>query len=128
MTQQYITPKQKSSNIEGLAYDQKGGVGYVEFIGGRRYAYSMAFDLFQQMQSAKSVGTFFAAQVKGKCQQVWQGERCNNSPCSNDAVHQSVAAGQRFCICEYCRENELRFRGIEFGPIQPVPPKAKKSK
>lgn len=118
----------KSTNIEGLAYDSKGGVGYVEFIGGRRYAYSMPLGVFHQMQNSPSVGKFFAAQVKGKFQQVWQGQRCNNSPCSNDAEFQADIAGTTIRVCAYCREHEPRFRGVPFGGIQPDAPKGKSKK
>lgn len=107
-----------STNIHGVAWDK--GIGYVEFMGGRRFAYTMTQELFAQMREAKSIGSFFARNVKGKCPVVWTGYRCNNSPCTKDA-HLQGSPGNTptagiFRVCTECSKIG-RFTGITFTAI-----------
>lgn len=108
----------KSSNINALAWDK--GVGYVEFIGGRRFAYTMDRTLFTQMREAKSVGSYFSRNVKGKCPVVWTGYRCDNSPCKSNAQVQghpgNVVAAGIFRVCPDCAKID-RFSQITFVAI-----------
>lgn len=103
-----------SSNIHGLAWEK--GIGYVEFMGGRRFAYTMSKEIFDQMRAAKSIGTFFSRNVKGKCPVVWCGFGCDNSPCKSDATLQGIVAGGKFHVCGPCSQIP-RFAGITFSPI-----------
>lgn len=123
-TPRYIEVK-NSSNVMGLAYDHVGGTAYVEFIGGRRYAFSMAHAIFDNLRTAKSVGTFFARNVKGKYPSPWNGQRCSSSPCQEDATLQGAVAGGVFWVCEKCSKLPP-FVGIEFIPIPPFTKKEKK--
>ena len=107
--------KIKSSNIRGIAWAK--GIGYVEFHGGRRFAYTMSLALFNDMKAAPSIGTFFSKNVKGKCPVSWDGYCCDNSPCKRDATVGAGAATIAFRICEECSKDP-RFKDILFTPIQ----------
>lgn len=107
-----------SSNIRALAFDKD--VGYVEFGSGRRFAYSMNKKMFDELAGAKSIGTYFARNVKGKCPVVWNGYCCDNSPCKNDATKighpgDDAQAGL-FHVCDACA-SVPRFQGITLKPI-----------
>lgn len=105
-----------SSNIAALAYAD--GIGFVEFHGGRRFSYDMPKALFDQMAAAKSIGAFFAREVKGKCQVTGSSHRCSNSPCQTDATLAGIAGGVPFFVCDACR-NAPQLAGIELKPIPP---------
>ena len=104
----------ESSNIQGLAWQK--GVGYVQFIGGRRFGYTMDKALFTQMRDAKSIGSFFARSVKGKCPVVWTGHACDNSPCKSDATLEGDNGAGKFKVCAPCSKIP-RFAAITFSPI-----------
>ena len=87
-----------SSNIQALAYSD--GKGFVEFGGGRRFAYTMPKSVFDAMMTAKSIGSYFAREVKGKYPVAWTGQRCNLMSCRNDATL-TDAAGKFHC-CDAC--------------------------
>lgn len=106
----------KSSNIHGLAYDKQAGLGYVEFNGGRRFAYAMPQKLFDEMRAAKSIGSFFARNVKGKCPVAWVGQCCDNSPCRENASLQGEVAGVKFVVCTPCSKAP-RLHAITFYPF-----------
>lgn len=106
----------ESSNIQGLAYDKKAGLAYVEFKGGRRFAYKMTATIFKEMRDAKSIGSFFAKNVKGKCAVAWVGACCDNSPCRDDATLQGEVAGNKFVVCESCSQI-ARMANVQFSPI-----------
>lgn len=74
----------KSSNISALAYAD--GKGFVEFHGGRRFAYAMPESLFEEMAGADSIGSFFARHVKGKFEVAATSMRCGHPGCGDDAV------------------------------------------
>lgn len=104
-----------SSNIRALGFEK--GVGYVEFTGGRRFAYKMTKTLFTQMEQAKSIGSFFAANVKKICPVVWSGHCCDNSPCKSDAMLLGTVPGlPQFRVCEPCSKNP-RFAEVVFTAI-----------
>lgn len=113
-----------SSNIRGLAWEN--GVGYVEFMAGRRFAYTMPFDLFEKMRTATSVGSFFARNVKGKCPVVWNGHACANSPCKNDATQVGHPGNDArigvFHVCDDCAATAPQLRAITFKPIPETKP------
>lgn len=102
-----------STNIRALGY--AGGVGYVEFNGGRRFAYRMDRPLFDQMKADRSIGGFFAKNVKGKCEVVWNGHCCDNSPCMSDATKQVTSRSPSFVLCDVCAKDP-RFGQLEFVP------------
>lgn len=104
-----------STNIRGLAF--VNGVAYVEFHGGRRFAYSMSLEMFNEMRGAKSIGGYFSKMVKGKRPVFWDGYRCDNSPCKNDAAYRAGhAAMPAFYICAPCSKDP-RFKDIVFTPV-----------
>lgn len=103
-----------SSNIHGLAW--ANGIGYVEFAGGRRFGYSMPKTLFDEMRNAKSIGSFFARNVKGKCSVVSVTIGCNNSPCQADAALQGEIAGGKVHVCTACSKIP-RMAQVVFTPI-----------
>lgn len=94
----------ESSNIGAIGYED--GKIFVEFLNLKRFAYTAPKALFQQLLDAKkkSVGRFFAANIKGKFAVAWAGWRCNLSPCQNDATLEgsAVAGGEKFRVCEGC--------------------------
>jgi hypothetical protein len=112
-----------SSNIKGLYFDAKGKVAYVEFLGGRRFAYSMSKEMFDAMRDAKSIGSYFARNVKSACPVVWSGFRCDNSPCTEDATLLGTIAGNGpvFRACDACSKIP-RFTGVVFAPLQEKKP------
>jgi hypothetical protein len=99
-----------SSNIQALAY--ANGTAYVEFNGGRRFAYSMPRKVFDEMRAAKSIGAYFSKTVKGKYDVVWRGYHCDLSPCQNDATITGSINGQRFSLCDICGK-DARYSNIE---------------
>lgn len=109
-----------SSNISAVAYDD--GKGYVEFHGGRRFAYAMPKAVFDEMLAAKSIGGFFAKGVKGKFAVAWTGQRCSNSPCEKDATQQGTVAGIAVQVCDACA-GIPRLAGVTLQPIPPREPK-----
>ncbi len=74
----------RSSNIAALAYAD--GKGWVEFHGGRRFAYVMPESLFTEMAEAVSIGSFFARHVKGKFEVAATSHRCVHPGCQEDAI------------------------------------------
>lgn len=102
-----------STNIRALAFND--GIGYVEFNGGRRFAYRMPRELFDKMKADRSIGGFFAKNVKGKCPVVWNGHCCDASPCQRDAEWKSIPPQREFTLCGSCFRDP-RFRGIAFEP------------
>ncbi len=109
-----------SSNIGALAYAD--GKLWVEFLSGRRFAYDAPQSLFDQMmdlqKAKKSVGGFFAKEVKGKCQVAWVGQRCSNSPCQSDATLVGETAGVPFYVCDACK-GAPQLAGVHLKPIPP---------
>jgi hypothetical protein len=56
-----------SSNVAGFGYDPKTSVLTVEFKAGKTYTYDkVPPTIFQQMQKAPSVGSFFQQKVRPK--------------------------------------------------------------
>lgn len=55
----------KSSNIARFGWGDNGKL-FVEFKDGPRWEYDAPRRVFDQMKKAKSVGSFFYAQVRGK--------------------------------------------------------------
>lgn len=108
-----------SSNIQALAYSD--GNGFVEFSGGRRFAYTLPKTVFDAMMTAKSIGSYFAREVKGKYPVSWTGQRCNLMSCRNDATLE--ADGSKFALCDSCSKDP-RFSTTTFKPY--APPEAKK--
>lgn len=104
-----------SSNIQALAYAD--GKGFVEFHGGRRFAYTMPLAVFNEMASAKSIGGFFAKAVKGKYPVASTSQRCNLMSCRNDATLQPVESAGKFVLCQACSKDP-RYGGIAFKPIE----------
>lgn len=105
-----------SSNISALAYAD--GVGWVEFHGGRRFGYQMPKAAFDAIAAAKSIGSHFAREVKGKFAVASTSQRCSNSPCQADASLVGEAGGVPFFVCDACRKGE-RLAAIVFSPIPP---------
>lgn len=103
-----------SSNIRALGFEK--GVGYVEFIGGRRFAYTMTKAMFDEMKAAKSIGSYFAKNVKSKCPVVWTGHCCDNSPCKANATLVAAANAPAFKLCDPCSKIP-RFINVAFSPI-----------
>lgn len=103
-----------SSNIQALAYAD--GKGFVEFAGGRRYAYIMPRSEFNAMASAKSIGSYFARNVKGKYEVAGTSQRCNLMSCREDAVFVGTVAGGTFHVCESCSKDS-RYTDFQFTPI-----------
>lgn len=89
-----------SSNIQALAYAD--GKGFVEFFGGRRFSYTMPKNVFDEMSSAKSIGSYFARNVKGKYEVAGTSQRCNLMSCREDATLQAEVAGGKFFVCDKC--------------------------
>lgn len=89
-----------SSNINATAY--ANGAAYIEFNGGRRFAYSMPRKVYDEMLAAKSIGTYFAKMIKGKYEVKWRGQRCDLMSCQNNATMTGSVAGNRFCLCDEC--------------------------
>lgn len=55
----------KSSNIAAVGYDPNTTVLHVQFINGTTYQYvGVQQKTFQEMQNAKSVGSFFSTNIK----------------------------------------------------------------
>lgn len=109
-----------SSNIAALGYGD--GVGYVEFNGGRRFGYAMPLDVFTAMKTAKSIGAFFAKNVKGVFRVTGTWQRCDSSPCSHNATVHGVVAGIAFRLCDTCAADP-RHTGLTLTPI-PAPARA----
>ena len=107
-----------SSNIQALAYAD--GKGFVEFNGGRRFAYTMPQAVFTTMAEAKSIGSYFAREVKGKYPVAWTGQRCNLMSCRNDATLTEVD-GKYHC-CDGCSKSP-HLAAIKFKPYSPPKPK-----
>lgn len=105
-----------STNIRALGYAD--GVGYVEFNGGRRFAYKMERGVFDQMKADRSIGGFFSKNVKGKHPVVWHGHCCDNSPCKRDATKQVAAGSPAFVLCDTCVKDP-RFGQLVFVPYAP---------
>lgn len=104
-----------SSNIRAVAWEK--GIGYLWFGNGRRFAYTMAKELFDQMKAAASIGSFFSRMVKGKCPVVWNGWACDNSPCQENATLQAgEGKAVSFRVCATC-STAPRFEKITFTPI-----------
>jgi hypothetical protein len=110
-----------SSNIQALAYAD--GKGFVEFGGGRRFAYTMPRAVFNEMESAKSIGSYFARNVKGHYEVAWTGQRCSLMSCRNDATLAGEVAGGKFFLCDACSKDG-RYTGFQFTPY--APPEARK--
>lgn len=104
----------KSTNIQAVSWQK--GIGYIQFMGGRRFAYTMSKQLFDDMKSASSVGSYFARNIKGKCPVVWNGHACDNSPCQADAVMIGEVGGGKFHVCSACADHP-RFEKVVFSPI-----------
>lgn len=104
-----------SSNIRGLAW--ANDIVYVEFHGGRRFAYTMSLAMYNEMRAAKSIGSYFSKMVKGKRPVFWDGHRCDNSPCKNDAAYRAgPETTPAFYICDPCAKDP-RFKNIVFTPL-----------
>lgn len=89
-----------SSNIQAVAYAD--GKGFVEFFGGRRFAYTMPKMVFDEMVAAKSIGSYFARNVKGRYEVAGTSQRCNLMSCREDATLQGDVAGGKFYVCGKC--------------------------
>lgn len=89
-----------SSNIQALAYAD--GNGFVEFMGGRRFSYTMPKKVFDEMAAAKSIGSYFARNVKGKYEVAGTSQRCNLMSCREDATLRGEVAGGKFHVCDKC--------------------------
>lgn len=109
-----------STNISALAYAD--GIGFVEFHGGRRFGYSMPLKVFEAMGAAKSIGGYFAKEVKGKYPVAVTAQRCNLMSCDRDAVLQGKSSTTTFVVCEPCSKS-THLADIVFGPIPPKEPK-----
>jgi hypothetical protein len=103
-----------SSNINSTAY--ANGTSYIEFNGGRRFAYSMPRKVYDEMLAAKSIGTYFAKMVKGKYVVTWQGQRCDLMSCPNDATMTGSVAGNRFCLCDDCGKAAM-YSTVKLTPL-----------
>jgi KTSC domain len=113
-----VTPIQykpvESSNIRALAYDN--GVAYVEFHGGRRFAYTLPRKVFDEMTAAKSIGGYFSKNVRSKYAVYWHGCRCDLSPCQNDATVTGSVNGTKFSLCDECGK-AARYSQVKLTPL-----------
>ena len=107
-----------SSNINAMAYDR--GTAYIEFRGGKRFAYSMPRKAFDELAAAKSIGTHFAKMVKGKYEVKWRGQRCDLMSCPNDATMTGSVNGQRFHLCDECGK-DARYSNVTLTPLPERP-------
>lgn len=107
-----------STNIRGIAHE--GGFLHIEFHGGRRFSYGhVPAKLYEEMLAAKSVGGFFAKMVKGKFPVAARSQRCDNSPCPEDATFAGMVSTTKIHLCEACakvpRFAEIALTKIELG-------------
>lgn len=108
----------KSSNIRAVAY--QNGLVHVEFHGGRRFTYGhVPKETFDEMMAAKSIGSFFAKSIKGKFPVAARAQRCDDSPCPENATVTGLVASQRIHLCDECSKN-ARFTGLALTPIEQV--------
>ncbi|MBI1213582.1 MAG: KTSC domain-containing protein [Alphaproteobacteria bacterium] len=94
-----------SSNVAALAYD--GTNLGIEFHGGRRYIYGrVPEELYEKLRHARSVGFFFAREIKGKFDVKWRGYACSVKPCTRPAVLRGKVAGVEFFVCAECAKTQ----------------------
>lgn len=111
----------KSSNLKAIAFEK--GAAYVEFVSGRRFAYTMdraAFDAFKASEK-DSIGSYFARHIKSKCPVAWNGWRCSASPCAEDATVQTESAGVKFYLCPACSKLPI-FTRAGLPPFKEIEP------
>lgn len=113
-----------SSNIAQIAYNEK--LLYVEFTSGRRFAYrDVSLVEYADMKSAKSVGGYFAKNIKTKKSVAWNGWRCAATPvglsglqCVKDATLQGSVGAMIVHVCEECSKAQTQLGALTLRPYE----------
>lgn len=104
----------ESTNLAAIGYAD--GHIFVEFIGGRRFSYPAPEELFDKLKAAKSKGSFFDKNIKKPIPIGWNGQRCTDSPCQNDATLVGLVGAIKIYLCPECAKKG-RYAKTSLGDI-----------